>query len=317
MLVYRAPGSEPMAVGMLHGFVRQGTEAWQYTLDHLGLFYEQALARGPSGPPDGNPGEFTAPEAVGAYREFVRLLGTRTGEMHAALASRPADPVFAPEPFTDFYRHGLYHGILGRAGRVLERLRRGLDKLPDALREEGRATLACQKAIDGRLRFLRDQRVAATRIRIHGDFNLGQVLYTGRDFVILDFEGDPARPLSERRIKRSPLEDVAGMLDSFYDAAHGVLFGEAPGVVPKPESLGALEAWARFWSRSVAREFMASYLAVPGVAALLPNNPDHLRAMLRVYLLDRELRKLAIALDRAPGRIRIPAHAIRELTESV
>jgi maltose alpha-D-glucosyltransferase/alpha-amylase len=165
------------------------------------------------------------------------------------------------------------------------------------------------------LRALRGQRLTATRIRIHGDFHLGQALYTGRDFFFLDFEGDPARPLSERRIKRSPLVDVAGMLDSFYHAAHGMLLGGGEGVVPRRESLHALEAWARFWSRAVAREFMKSYLAVPGVAALLPSNQEHLRAMLRIFLIEFELRKLAFAVEHAPADIVVPARAIAELTE--
>jgi maltose alpha-D-glucosyltransferase/alpha-amylase len=144
---------------------------------------------------------------------------------------------------------------------------------------------------------------------------LGQALYTGRDFVIIDFEGDPARPQSERRIKRSPLEDVAGMLDSIYTAAHSVLLGEAPGVIPKPESINGLEAWAKFWYRTVGREFLNSYLTAPGIQALLPESLEQVRALLRVYLLDLALRKLTHEVLNAPDRIRIPAHAILELLE--
>jgi maltose alpha-D-glucosyltransferase/alpha-amylase len=316
-LEYRGEDAEPMALGVLHGFTAHAVAAWQYTLDHLGLFYEHALALGPSGPPPNAHDGTLAGDLIGSYLEIVRLLGTRTGELHVALASRPEDPVFAPEPFTDFYRHGLYHGILGRFGRTMELLRRGIPHLPENVRADGRAALDRQEAIRGKLRFLRDQRVSAMRIRIHGNYHLGEVLYTGKDFVIVDFEGDPSRPLSERRIKRSPLQDVAGMLDSFYNAAHSVMFGETPGVIPKPESLDALEAWAKFWSRSVGTAFARAYLATPGVADLLPANPDHVRSLLRVFLLDLEVRKLGSELMNAPERVRIPAHAIRELTESV
>ena len=155
--------------------------------------------------------------------------------------------------------------------------------------------------------------INAARIRIHGDYHLAQVLYTGKDFVMIDFEGDLARPQSERRIKRSPLEDVAGMLDSFYHASHGVLFGEAPGVIPKPESLNALEAWAKLWYRLVSAEFLAAYLATPGVSALLPQNPEQLRTLLGIFLLDFAMRKLSSILAHAPERIRVPSHAILEL----
>ena len=318
---YRVPGGEPITVALLHGFVRHGTETWGYTLDHLGLFYEHALTRGPSpslGSGDDAPAEKElAQELIGSYLEVVRLLARRTGEMHAALAARLEDPVFAPEPFTDFYRHGLYHGMLARFGRTADALRSGLDRLPEAVRADAQAVLECQPGIREKLRFLRDQRLNAARIRIHGDYHLAQALYTGKDFVIIDFEGDLARPQSERRIKRSPLEDVAGMLDSFYHASHGVLFGETPGVIPKPESLNALEAWAKFWYRAVRGEFLDSYLANPGVAALLPDNPEQLRTLLGIFLLDFAGRKLVYALTHAPERIRVPAHAILELASTV
>jgi len=221
-------------VGLLHGFVRHATDAWQYTLDHLGLFFEHALAREHGERPEGAPEQELAQELIGSHLEMFRLLGTRTGELHASLAAHPEDPVFAPEPFTDFYRQGLYHGMLARLSRTTDHLRGNLPRLPETVRADAEALLGCQAAIRDKLRFLRDTRIYASRIRIHGDYHLAQVLYTGKDFVMIDFEGDLARPQSERRIKRSPLEDVAGMLDSFYHASHGVLFGEAPGVIPKP-----------------------------------------------------------------------------------
>jgi maltose alpha-D-glucosyltransferase/alpha-amylase len=141
-------------------------------------------------------------------------------------------------------------------------------------------------------------------------------LYTGRDFVFLDFEGDPHRPLSERRIKRSPLQDVACMLDSFYHASHGVLFGEAPGVIPMTESLRALDAWAKLWYRTAGVAYVTAYLATPGIDALMPQNRDHLRALLRLFLLEWSLRKLEHLSVSAPERIRIPIHAIFQLLEA-
>ena len=313
---YRGTAGEAITLALLHGFVKQGTEAWQYTLDHLGLFYEHALARGQPAGPDAEasaPETELARELIGSYLEVVRLLGRRTGELHAALAARSEDPLFAPEPFTDFYRHGLYHGMLARLGRTADILRGSFEKLPETVRADAQALLDRQPTIRDKLRYLRNQRIDAARIRIHGDYHLAQALYTGKDFVMIDFEGDLSRPQSERRIKRSPLEDVAGMLDSFYHASHGVLFGETPGVIPKPETLNALEAWAKFWYRSVRSEFLDAYLATPGVSALLPQNPEQLRTLLGIFLLDFAMRKLTYALTYAPDRIRVPAHAILEL----
>jgi len=321
-----------MVMALLHGFVQQGSEAYQYTLHHLGLFFEHALARSAAvrmeqttqETPEETPAD-PARELMTSYLEFVRLLAVRTAEMHLALASHREDPRFAPEPYTDFYRHGLYHGLLARMGRTMEQLRLHLDPLkldglPDAVRDEAKAALGRQGEIHERYRYLRDNRFSAARIRVHGDYHLAQVLYTGKDFVTIDFEGDASRPLSERRIKRSPLEDVAGMLDSFYHAAQAALYGQAPGVipgaVPRPESLDALEAWAKSWSRTAGSEFLAAYLAAPGISELLPQNPEQIRALIRIFLIDHALRKLAYELTHAPERIRIPAHALNELLEA-
>jgi maltose alpha-D-glucosyltransferase/alpha-amylase len=320
---YRTADGGRMLVALLHGFIRQGTEAYQYTLHHLGLFFEHALARGAAGPekstqetPEQTTADLTR-ELMTSYLEFVRLLATRTAEMHLALAGRRDDPAFAPEPYTDFYRHGLYHGLLARMGRTMEQVRQQLERLPEVVRADAQAVLNQQGAIRERYRYLRDNRFSATRIRIHGDYHLAQVLYTGKDFVTIDFEGDPSRTLGERRIKRSPLEDVAGMLDSFHYAAHAVLFGQAPGVIPVPESLDALEAWAKAWSHAAASEFLAAYLATPGISELLPQNPEQIRALIRIFLIDLALRKLGYELTHAPERIRIPAHALNELLETL
>jgi maltose alpha-D-glucosyltransferase/alpha-amylase len=202
----------------------------------------------------------------------------------------------------------------------MEQLRQQLERLPEAVRADAQAVLGRQGDIRERYRYLRDNRFTAARIRIHGDYHLAQVLYTGKDFVTIDFEGDSSRPLGERRIKRSPLEDVAGMLDSFYHASHAALFGLVPGVIPdaisRPESVDALEAWAKAWSRTAASEFLAAYLAAPGISELLPQNPEQIRALIRIFLIDLALRKLAYELTHAPERIRIPAHALNELLEA-
>ena len=304
-----------MTVALLHGFVRDSTDAWQYTIDHLGLFFEHAIARSPAGPPAEGLPEDAARELLGTYLEAVRLLGTRTGQLHAALAAQIDEPAFAPEPYTDFYRYGLYHGILTRFSRVMEQLRSRLAHVPEAARADADAILSRQAAIRSKIQFLRDQRLDAMRIRTHGDFHLSQALYTGKDFVFIDFEGDASRPFSERRIKRSPLHDIAGMLDSFFSASRSVLFGEAPGVTPKPEILAGLEAWARFWSVSVSREYVRAYRATPGVAELLPSDPTHFRSLLIAILLDCYSRKLSLELESASERVRIPLRAIVELVE--
>ncbi|MBV8728927.1 MAG: maltose alpha-D-glucosyltransferase [Acidobacteriia bacterium] len=310
---------DPITIALLHGFVHETTDAYEFTIGQLGVFFEHALARSHTGPAE-DLGEDVAVELIGTYLEAVRLLGARTAALHLALAQSD-NPDFAPETFTDFYRLGLYHGIVNRYRRVLDQLRSVQKSLPENVRGDAATLLQQQDGVGSKLQFLRDQRLNAMRIRIHGDYHLDQVLYTGKDFVIIDFEGDPSRPLSERRIKRSPLEDVAGLLESFYHAAHSVLFGEAPGIIPQPENFPALEGWAQFWFRWVSRAFVRAYreaLAAVNsseMGPLLPADPNHLRSLLIVFLLDQEFRRLSVVLAESPERIRIPIHAIRELVD--
>jgi maltose alpha-D-glucosyltransferase/alpha-amylase len=304
---YRGETGEPMLAAVLHGYVRGSVESWQYMLDHLGRFYERALAM-PADQSEELPGQMED-----LPQEFVRLLGTRTAELHLALAGRPEDPVFSPEPFTDFHRHGLYHGFLARLGRAMEALRGHLGRLPETVQADAHAVLERQPALREKLRFMRDTRITAARIRVHGDLHLGQTLYTGKDFVFIDFEGDPARPLSERRLKRSPLRDVAGMLDSFFHASHRVMFGEAPGVYPQPESMSRLRALAREWYRWASGEYLSSYMGTERIQALLPQARDQVRSMLDVFLIDLALKKLSFELAHAPERIAVPANALLEL----
>ncbi len=313
---YRNAQGEVATIALLEGYVHGAVQGWQYTRDHLGLFFETAMARGPAGPPEGAAADEAVRELMSSYLEWVRLLGKRTAELHGALSSRAGDPVWAPEPFTDFYRHGLYHAMLGRMNRTMDQLKGALLKLPEPVRREGQAIAEKEAAFRARFRVLRDQRLAAGRIRIHGDYHLGQVLYTGKDFVVVDFEGDPSRPLSERRIKRSPLEDVAGLIESLYTASHGVLWGEAPGVITTPERIPALGKWARFWGRSASLALLDSYLETPEIAPLLPQDPEQVRMLLRLFLMDLALRKLSFELDHAPERIGTPCHLLLDLLEA-
>ena len=219
------------------------------------------------------------------------MLGQRTGELHVTLAQETDDPDFAPEPFTDFYRRSLYQGMLTQATQTFQLFRQRLKYLPDAIQAEAQDVLSLQTAVRQRFQALRDCRMTAKRIRCHGDYHLGQVLYTGKDFMIIDFEGEPARPLSVRRMKRSPLRDVAGMLRSFHYAAYTALLDQSAGV--RPEDLPALAPWAQFWTTWVSVSFLQAYLAVTAQAGFLPQEAEALQILLDAYLLEKALYELA------------------------
>lgn len=157
------------------------------------------------------------------YVEMAGLLGRRTGELHLALMSLSQSPDFAPEPFSPLYQKSLYQSIRGQVVTVFSDLETGLRTMDQPTADAVRRVLAERKTILNRLHRIMGRKIEAMKIRTHGDYHLGQVLYTGEDFVIIDFEGEPTRPITERRLKQPALGDIAGMIESFHYAAHGSL----------------------------------------------------------------------------------------------
>ena len=318
---YRRKGGASMTLGILQQFVPNVGDAWSYTLDSLSHYFERALAQPEiQVPPMPQPpvldllnDEFPviARELIDAYLESARLLGQRTAELHKALASSADDPNFAPEPFSMLYQRSIYQSMQSHASQVFQWLRAQLKQRPDSAREEAQQVLDLEGEIRRRYRALLQRKLNTMRIRVHGDYHLGQVLYTGRDFVIIDFEGEPARPLSERRIKRSPLRDVAGMLRSFHYASYGALFGQVPGV--HPEDFPALEPWARFWYTWVSVAFLKSYLAVAKDEPFLPKDPIELQILLDAYLLAKAVYELGYELNNRPDWLKVPLQGLLQL----
>jgi len=320
-LEYRRPRSEPMTLAVAHRFLENSGDAWHYTLDHLRQYLEQALAQadktGPEPPPEGHPDdnlETSIPRSVedqiGIYLTSARTFGMRTAEMHMALGSVPDDPEFAPEPFNAMYQRSLYQSTrrrLDEAFRFLEKRVRYLSK--DA-RKEARVVLRKMPEVRDRLRQVIERKITATRIRVHGDYHLGQLLFTGKDFVVLDFEGEPAISLGERRLKRSPLKDVAGMLRSFhYASVTPFLSGSV-----RPEDYHQVRLWADSWYRWVSIEFLKTYLQTVGDSGLLPKNPDERRVLLDTHLMDKALYELLYELNNRPDWTIIPLVGIQQLT---
>ena len=322
---YPGRRAQPMTVGVLQEYVPNEGDAWKYTLDSLAHYFESVLAHAEAGIsplPDKSLIELSESgiptivgEAAGVYLSSAQLLGQRTGELHLALASNRDDPDFAPEPFTVGYQRSVFHHMRSLTTLVLLLLRQRLEALPEDAGKEAMRVLGIEGDIIARFRIALKHKAAAMRTRCHGDYHLGQVLYTGRDFVIIDFEGEPARPLGERRLKRSPLSDVAGMIRSFDYAVHAALLGQAPTVI-RPEDLPILERWGRLWYVWVSAAFLNSYLAVVEESGLLPSSREELGALLDMYLLEKAVYELGYELNNRPDWVRVPLLGILQLVES-
>jgi maltose alpha-D-glucosyltransferase/alpha-amylase len=321
-LELRRRESEPVTLGVLRELVANEGNGWSYTLDALGRYFERVLTdwRREGVPVPGGPlidlaeREMSADdfERIGTYVPMARLLAERTAELHIALASGVGKD-FEPEPFSELYQRSLYDSMRSLTKKSLRLVRQRLAGLPEAVRGEAEWVLAAEERILERFRRLTARKLAAERIRTHGDYHLGQVLFTGRDFAILNFEGEPSRPLSERRLKRCPLRDVAAMLRSFQYAAYGTLFEEVSAGVAAPESLPALESWALYWERWVSAAFLQAYLRRAQGAGFLPPSRDERGILLDAYLLEKALHELAYELDNRPDWLRIPLRGIRQI----
>jgi maltose alpha-D-glucosyltransferase/alpha-amylase len=323
-LQYRRSGLEPIAIGLLQGFIPNQGDGWTYTKDGIGRYFEKVLSRIkeiqdiPKAPLSLLDIDLASIPPLlrelieGHYLEMVTLLGKRTGELHLALSSAPDEPDFAPEPFSMLYQRSVYQSMRGLVRRVLQSLRKKTKTLPESLQEQAVWLLGSEEKILNRLREIVGRRFSAMKIRIHGDYHLGQVLYTGKDFVIIDFEGEPARELTERRLKRSPLRDVAGMVRSFHYAAHTALLKEAS---LRSEDVPALEPWTDLWYRYVSGVFVRSYLDTVEKEPFIPAEKKELEIMLKAFLLEKAVYELGYELNNRPEWVIIPLRGLKDLLE--
>jgi len=304
--------------GILQQFVANEGDAWSYTLRALAEFYDRAAKDGTDVSATSSPGregeEVQVPkfasDVVDPYLAAAELLGQRTAEMHLALASEPRDPAFVPEPFSMEFQLSLEQSIRSLMARVFEVLRDKISTLADEWRGKGADLAGREQAIGGRFHEALKQPIHAMRTRIHGDYHLGQVLRTGSDFVIIDFEGEPARPIAERRVKRSPLQDVAGMLRSFHYAAFAPLLGENKIQSEDPQKMSY---WAESWNSWVANRFLGKYFETAGTANYLPRSREERRTVLELHLLEKAIYELGYELNNRPTWVGIPLQGISKL----
>jgi maltose alpha-D-glucosyltransferase/alpha-amylase len=246
------------------------------------------------------------------YLAAAATLGKRTAELHLALASASDDPAFAPEPMTAFDRNQISSELREHAVRVFDQLKENLASLPDEIVDQAGLMLSHRRQVLERLRKIEDTNDGTMKIRIHGDYHLGQVLVVDNDYFILDFEGEPARSLAERRAKRPALKDVAGMLRSYSYAAYGGLLNYTARRSAEYEKL---EPWAELWERWVCSIFLSGYCTTAAGAPFLPVDPSQFRQLLDVFLLDKALYELRYEMNNRPGWVRIPLRGMLSLLQ--
>jgi maltose alpha-D-glucosyltransferase/alpha-amylase len=317
---YRRPRGATRVLGLLTGMVSNDGDAWSRALDSLGRFYERVLEARPDPALIPHLSLFTPNEKAsalltgligGVHPERVRQLGERTARMHFALAGEDLDAAFAPEPFNSSYQRSIYQTMRGSLRRTMTTLQHYISGLEGEPRTLALEALAGEPEILARAANLLRRRIVCSKIRTHGDFHLGQVLSTGKDFVFIDFEGEPTRSLSERKMKRCALRDVAGMMRSFHYAAHtGLSMRLHTG---RREDVPLLEPWADLWASWISSAYLQSYLETADGALFIPSKREDTELLLDVFLLEKAVYEVAYELNNRPDWISIPLRGIRQI----
>jgi maltose alpha-D-glucosyltransferase/alpha-amylase len=314
-----------MVMVLMQEVIEGSSDAWTYMVDRLDDFNERILIE---------KDKRVLPEMVGSILEPVeyddvpeemkellegpvaegaRLLGVRTGEMHLALASGVDMPNFKPEPYSLHYQRSLYAGLQSLVRGTFHNQARNLSKLSDEARVEAEQVLAMKDDILDIFKNIYKKKIDVVKIRIHGDYHLGQVLYTGKDFIITDFEGEPARSYSERRLKRSPLRDVAGMIRSFHYAAYGGLLLDNQ---IRKEDINHLVPFAEQWFHYMSGFFMKAYMETVEGSAFIPKSKDDLNTLMTTFRLEKAVYELNYELNNRPDWVIIPLRGIKALVQS-
>lgn len=311
---YRDTNERIIVFGLLQEKVENQGDAWTMTIDSVGRFYERVLTKAKKEKLPGlvNKPSITFEESPDLLREFIGRgfyervvrLGHRTAEMHLALASDKTNQDFAPEPFTANYQRSLYSSLRKLVKDRFKLLRQSMQKLDEQTRVVAERILNMEESILECFSEIYSIKIAGVKTRIHGDYHLGQVLFTGKDYVIIDFEGEPGFSFSERRLKKSPYKDVAGMMRSFHYAAFGkILLYENY----RPQDLEVLEAWAEQWQHYVSRYYLGAYMERMGMGTTLPYEDD---VLIRTYLIEKAVYELGYELNGRPSWTIIPLRGI-------
>ncbi|GAB3529687.1 maltose alpha-D-glucosyltransferase [Pontibacter brevis] len=313
-------GKQPMVLVMLQELVPNQGDAWDYVGDSLKRLYERILTQNERLKPKQSAGSLARPLAFseipeevqmqigGAHVERVELLGLRTAEMHLALGSIDDEKDFVPEEFSLHYQRSLYSSLTSLVRSNFDSLQKHLPNLPDNVRGEAEEVLNMREEVLERLKMIFSRKIDTLKIRTHGDYHLGQVLFTGKDFYIIDFEGEPARSFSERRLKRSALRDVAGMIRSFHYAAYSALF-QQEGL--RREDVDYLEAWAEQWYQYASGFFMHNYLSKTMGTGIVPAKEEDFEILIHTFLLEKAIYELGYELNNRPDWVLIPIRGIK------
>ncbi|GAA4457642.1 maltose alpha-D-glucosyltransferase [Rurimicrobium arvi] len=301
-----------VVLGMMQEMLNNHVDGWKYMLESVKKYkehiqsdpYQQEIAASGNAAPD-ELKELLGPDVYAK----ASLLGTRTAEMHLALLAADEDPAFIPEPFSLHYQRSLFSSFQALTRSAFQLLEQNIGTLSGHIRAEAEALLTRKADILNRFRDIYRKKYDVVKIRIHGDYHLGQVIFKGPDVFLLDFEGEPARSYSERRLKRSALRDVAGMIRSFNYAAYNSILLENNQEEAEPELLHQMQQWQQYMSEV----FLDAYIETVQGTPLVPEDRNDLMQLLQIFILEKAVYELAYELNNRPDWALVPIKAIHAI----
>ena len=317
-ILHKSSSGTLSVLALMQEFVPNGGDMWQHSLDTIRLFFENILMDKESD--DLKENLKNSPKNLRKYigthyLETIKLLGIRTAELHFALSKEKEKGEFKPEPFTWMYQKSLFQSIRSQSKKSFNLLEQNLRKLGSAEKKRAKHLLEKQEKLEEYCSFLQQVKLDAKKIRIHGDYHLGQVLYTGNDVAIIDFEGEPLMPLSERKLKKSPLQDVAGMIRSFHYAS---VWGYELYKQFRGGDSADIQSYSNHWYEIIQTTFTKSYFdtMMQMNTHIVPNNWEDFQKLLYAHLIQKAVYELSYEIQNRPDKILIPLVGLSKLLEA-
>ena len=297
---WQQPTGEPVTLGMMQRMVTNNKDSWDMTGDYLNEFL------------------YAVPNRLFAVKEDVfekvALLGKRTAEMHLALYKKTDDPAFFSEPFTDDYRQFLTGRFTDLLTRRYDLLVNNYDRLDAQAQRLAWVFMEAKEMIDDFVADFQTRWLGSCRIRIHGDYHLGQVLALPDDYVIIDFEGEPESTIADRKIKHSPLKDVAGMIRSYHYAVSAKLFNAAETEGISPDKLQVV---SDRWYKLIRDTYLDAYLDTFGSPHPMFYDNGEINYLLLIYLLEKAVYELGYEISYRPTWVKIPLKGIVDVIREI
>ncbi|MFW5657231.1 MAG: maltose alpha-D-glucosyltransferase [Bacteroidota bacterium] len=322
---YRSQDTENMALGLLVDLVPNEGNAWDFTQNAIERYFDRIITEkedilaAHSGKTGDLLGLLSEEEVKDLFEPFfiemVELLGQRTAEMHLALASIKNRKEFAEEPFSLLYQKSLYQSfrtLIKRTVSQMKTVKRKLNDdqkalLDDIIKNENLLLSTIKQTLEAK-------KIHTSKIRVHGDYHLGQVLFTGKDFIIIDFEGEPTRSLTARSLKYCPLKDVAGMLRSFH---YAIYMGQLDVESKMPESSEVLRPWLETWYKLVSDTYINSYLKTAQGASFIPEEKRQIDDLLSVFTIEKAIYEADYELNNRPDWLHIPLNGLQKILNNL